>query len=66
MSDQSIKHNRESSQFLPQPSPSGAKRLLSLDILRGIAILLVLGNHAPLWNQAGLFQPFASCWHRTG
>ena len=42
-------------------------RSKQLDLLRGIAILLVIGNHAALRPQdAGIFTPFAIWWRRFG
>lgn len=42
-------------------------RVLQLDILRGLAILLVLGRHFPIKaSQAGIFKPFAGLWMRIG
>ncbi len=47
--------------------PAAPPRLLQLDTLRGVAILLVLGNHAPVPPQAaGCFEPFAAAWQRFG
>lgn len=43
------------------------QRLLQLDVLRGIAILLVLGHHPPVsGQQAGLFTPLAYWWEFIG
>ena len=42
-------------------------RMIQLDILRGIAILLVLGSHTPFDSEnAGLFRPFARFLERFG
>jgi peptidoglycan/LPS O-acetylase OafA/YrhL len=42
-------------------------RLIQLDILRGIAILLVLGRHPVLApEQSGSLHTFARAWHRFG
>ncbi len=42
-------------------------RLIQLDVLRGVAILLVLGSHAPVpASAAGWLQPFAVVWQRFG
>jgi peptidoglycan/LPS O-acetylase OafA/YrhL len=42
-------------------------RLIQLDILRGVAVLLVLGFHAPLPPEtAHLLRPLASVWQRFG
>ena len=42
-------------------------RLIQLDILRGIAILLVLGRHSAIMpDQAGSLHAVASVWHRFG
>jgi len=42
-------------------------RLSQLDVLRGVAILLVLGHHcAALPEQAGTLRPVAMLWHRLG
>jgi peptidoglycan/LPS O-acetylase OafA/YrhL len=42
-------------------------RVIQLDLLRGVAILLVLGRHV-VWpaTQAGVFTPFAVAWERFG
>ncbi|WP_158277619.1 acyltransferase [Opitutus sp. ER46] len=50
----------------PAESP-GPRRLLSLDMLRGVAILLVLGRHqvAPA-EGLGWFQPLAAGWTHIG
>ena len=42
-------------------------RLPQLDLLRGVAILLVLGHHgAVLPDKAGMLRPVAMLWHRLG
>ena len=42
-------------------------RIKQLDLLRGIAILMVLGRHPVVMPaEAGVFQPFAALWHRIG
>ena len=50
---------------MSQPAPS---RLLSLDVLRAVAVLLVLGRH--LWNPdhcpSELLRSFFHAWHRGG
>lgn len=47
------------------PSPGG--RIAQLDVLRGVAILLVLGAHSPLHpDQAGWWAPLATYWARGG
>lgn len=47
--------------------PSSEPRLLSLDVLRGIAILLVLGRHPPVpGHEAGVFTPLAYWWQAVG
>ncbi len=55
----------------PQASPTvprrpGKSRLVELDILRGIAILLVLGAHLPLERPHGPLGALAALWHRFG
>lgn len=43
------------------------KRSLQLDILRGVAVLLVLGAHSVVEPEyAGFFEPVAACWTRFG
>src|SRR5262249_41464929 len=43
------------------------KRLPQLDILRGIAILMVLGSHpVAKLDEAGWFRPLAHLWGYTG
>ncbi len=42
-------------------------RILQLDLLRAVAILLVLGRHFVVPpRQAGIFSPFAEAWERFG
>ena len=44
-----------------------SKRLLQLDILRGVAVLLVLGAHSVIEPEyAGALEPVAACWTRFG
>ncbi len=45
-----------------------SNRLLSLDALRGIAVLLVLGRHMPVTSESRdtLGTAFLSAWHRGG
>src|SRR5258708_6096278 len=52
---------------LSRSGPSGKARMVQLDVLRGIAILLVLGRHAPISSHhAGLLRPLAGLWARIG
>jgi peptidoglycan/LPS O-acetylase OafA/YrhL len=44
----------------------GSKRNLQLDILRGIAILLVFGRHLEIPRPEGLLGIFADAWFRIG
>jgi peptidoglycan/LPS O-acetylase OafA/YrhL len=44
----------------------GARRIPQLDLLRGIAILLVFGNHFPMENPGGVIGLQAEAWHRVG
>jgi peptidoglycan/LPS O-acetylase OafA/YrhL len=44
--------------------PITKTRLIHLDLLRGIAILLVLGSHLP--KDAPDMSPFLKLWHRGG
>lgn len=45
----------------------GKSRIIQLDILRGVAILMVLGRHAVIEpKDSGFFQPLASIWFRFG
>jgi peptidoglycan/LPS O-acetylase OafA/YrhL len=44
----------------------GGKRNLQLDILRGIAILLVFGRHLELPRSDGVVGAFAETWYRIG
>ncbi len=46
-------------------APVSTGRLLQLDVLRGIAIVLVLGRHMPL-REAGVLAPLARLWYRVG
>ena len=39
---------------------------MQLDFLRGVAILLVLGNHWVKTADAGIFWPIAGAWKRIG
>ena len=51
---------------LPNPTPSHA-RLVQLDVLRGVAILLVLCRHAPVsWAWAGPLMPATQVLWRMG
>ncbi len=46
---------------------SGARRIQQLDVLRGVAVLMVMGYHFP-WhpNRAGIFWPVDGLFHRIG
>jgi len=44
----------------------GNKRNIQLDILRGLAILLVFGRHLELPRPDGIAGVFAGTWHRIG
>jgi peptidoglycan/LPS O-acetylase OafA/YrhL len=44
----------------------GGKRNLQLDVLRGIAILLVFGRHLELPRPGGLIGGFAATWYQIG
>lgn len=44
----------------------GGKRNLQLDVLRGIAILLVFGRHLELSRPEGVVGIFAGTWYRIG
>ncbi len=46
-------------------SSGGVRRLLHLDVLRGLAILLVLGRHFPKEMSADSSM-FLAIWHRVG
>jgi len=47
--------------------PTGSSRLLQLDILRGLAILLVLGRHFVISaSDAGFLWPVAGVWQTFG
>ena len=49
------------------PIPVSKPRLIQLDVLRGFAILLVLGSHMPLApSEAGRLQEVAMVWDRFG
>jgi peptidoglycan/LPS O-acetylase OafA/YrhL len=46
---------------------SPKQRSVELDVLRTVAILLVLGRHSTLpYEEAGRLQPLAAYWHRLG
>ena len=48
-------------------SSNRAARIPQLDFIRGVAILLVLGRHAPLLpSEAGRLQLFAEVWSKIG
>ena len=52
----------------PAPAPAG-RRVIQLDFLRGIAILLVIGDHNPAWGlerQLGILRLPVQLWHRGG
>jgi peptidoglycan/LPS O-acetylase OafA/YrhL len=63
-------------ELVPQPPPAGAARptgvwnghrLIQLDLLRGVAILLVLGRHCVVQPYgAGVFYRPAQVWYRLG
>jgi len=42
------------------------ERLPGLDVLRAVAILMVLGHHAPALPEGALFQSFTAVWKRCG
>jgi peptidoglycan/LPS O-acetylase OafA/YrhL len=44
----------------------GTKRNIQLDILRGVAILLVLGRHFELERPEGIVGLFAELWYQVG
>lgn len=48
------------------PAMTPAKRNLQLDVLRGIAILLVFGRHFELERPDGILGTLADCWFRIG
>lgn len=51
----------------PVSTGTGRARLVQLDILRGIAILLVLGRHAVVRPEnAGVWRPLAQVWWTFG
>jgi peptidoglycan/LPS O-acetylase OafA/YrhL len=43
-----------------------SKRNLQLDVLRGVAILLVMGRHLELPRPEGVVGVFADFWFRIG
>jgi peptidoglycan/LPS O-acetylase OafA/YrhL len=45
---------------------TAGKRNLQLDVLRGVAILLVLGRHFEMPNPGGAVGAFADGWYRIG
>ncbi len=45
---------------------NGPQRLVGLDVLRGAAILLVLGHHPPGWGAAVEGYPALRVWWRVG
>src|SRR3990167_6747089 len=47
-----------------KPSVSSQTRLVQLDILRGIAVLLVLGRHIPMTQEP--VRGFLGWWMRAG
>jgi peptidoglycan/LPS O-acetylase OafA/YrhL len=54
--------------YFMSPQSSASERLNSLDVLRGVAVLLVLGRHI-IEVPSSLFQPFQwffSLWHQIG
>jgi peptidoglycan/LPS O-acetylase OafA/YrhL len=49
------------------PGTAVPRRLVQLDLLRGVAILLVLGAHYVIpWERAGFFRPLAFVVDRVG
>jgi peptidoglycan/LPS O-acetylase OafA/YrhL len=49
------------------PASARSGRMVQLDLLRGVAILLVLGAHLPLQSQfSGMLWPAARCWECIG
>ena len=51
----------------PAASAPSRTRLLSLDVLRGVAIVLVMGRHAPLHPlKSGHWLPLSGLWARFG
>lgn len=53
---------------LPHASPSvdRGRRNLQLDVMRGVAILLVIGRHLELENPSGPVGALSWLWHRIG
>jgi peptidoglycan/LPS O-acetylase OafA/YrhL len=43
-----------------------ARRNVQLDVLRGVAILLVMGRHLELPRPTGVLAPLAEAWFRVG
>src|SRR5688572_11329479 len=43
-----------------------SKRNLQLDVLRGVAILLVFGRHLEIPRPEGMMGTFAEVWYRLG
>jgi peptidoglycan/LPS O-acetylase OafA/YrhL len=54
----------DSASWTPAASPKA--RSLQLDILRGAAILLVIGHHNPYETGGGALQSFGRLWDRVG
>src|SRR5437764_15159193 len=49
------------------PVTPASSRIVGLDVLRGVAILLVLGAHAPVIPGPGeMGHLVCSCWQRAG
>ncbi len=49
------------------PEKPVASRVLQLDVLRGVAILMVLGRHHPLYpSDSGVFEPLFASWKNFG
>ena len=69
---------RECADLFPMSS-SGSRRIIELDVLRGIAVIMAMGPHVlayPVWAKVGtyllpgrggtLFPPFAHSASRSG
>lgn len=57
----------EATQVYRSSAKQGKARAVELDVLRGIAILLVLGRHRFVpGERAGLLRPLADAWYHIG